>query len=158
MASSKIKVFFDADVLLNWLVKEAESSTGTELWKSPFRIIQAIEEDKVEAYTSVITIMEVRYVLRRKKEVDEEDLDEMINDLRSNFSLILPDNMDIAQANNFQAEMPLDPFDSVYLALIDQLNVDNVLTRDKEFAELIEKSGVETGLFEPEEFVQKHLS
>ncbi|MBI4654375.1 MAG: PIN domain-containing protein [Nitrospirae bacterium] len=61
------KVFLDTDVVINWLIKEAESVSGRELWKAPYAIVKLVESKTVLGMISLTTLMEIRYLLRRKK-------------------------------------------------------------------------------------------
>jgi predicted nucleic acid-binding protein len=157
MASSKIKVFFDADVLLSWLTEEEETDTGRNLWSAPYRILKDAESHDIELHSSFITLMEIRYVLRRKKDVSNSKIEEVVEDIKQNFSLEIPDSMDIIEANKMQSEMPLDPFDSLYLSMTETLSADFILTRDQDFQKIIKDSDTDTRALEPEEFVENQM-
>lgn len=67
-----IKGLLDSDVLLNWLCKETTTS-GINLWEAPYKILEEAEQGKITLYTTLINLMEIRFVLRRKKRwIDEE--------------------------------------------------------------------------------------
>ncbi len=59
------KLFFDTDVVINWLVKETETSSDRELWQAPYEIIKLIENKAAAGMISLTTLMEIRYLLRR---------------------------------------------------------------------------------------------
>lgn len=157
MASSEIKVFFDADVLLNWLTEEKETDTGIKLWKAPYEILKNSEANGIKLHSSFLTIMEIRYVLRRKKDINSSKIEELVEDIKQEFSLEIPDSMDIIEANKMQSQSPLDPFDAIYLSMTETLSADFILTRDKEFQQIIDDSNNDTRTMEPEEFLEKHM-
>jgi len=61
-----IKTFLDTDVILNWLCKEA-TKEGETLSEAPYEILKKAEKEEIVLYTTLINIMEIRFVLRRKK-------------------------------------------------------------------------------------------
>lgn len=61
------KVLLDTDVVINWLVREKETVSGKELWKSPYEIVQRAETGALKALISLTTLLEIRFLLRRKK-------------------------------------------------------------------------------------------
>ena len=68
--------------------------------------------------------------------------------MSSKFNVSVPDSLVLLKANKLQANHPLDPFDSILLALAKTINVDALITRDKELRE-ISKKYIQT--MEPEE-------
>jgi len=64
---ASISVFLDTNVLISWLVKEVDPKTGGELWEAPYQILKQIETGEVMGSTSIINLMEVIFVPRRKK-------------------------------------------------------------------------------------------
>ena len=75
-----IKAFLDTDVILNWLCKEA-TKEGEALWEAPYEILKKAEKEEIVLYTTLINIMEIRFVLRRKKRWKELEIEEVIRDL-----------------------------------------------------------------------------
>ena len=61
----KLKVLIDSDVLLNWLIKEHESGTDKNLWEAPYRIISLAQNNNIVCYVSLISLLELQFVLRR---------------------------------------------------------------------------------------------
>jgi hypothetical protein len=62
-----IRILLDTDVLVNWLIQETETVSDKELWKAPYEIVRLIENNTVFGTISLTTLMEIRYLLRRKK-------------------------------------------------------------------------------------------
>ena len=69
-----ISVFLDTDALINWLAKEVDPNTGEELWRAPLRILKEIEIGELSGFTSIINLMEIIFVLRRKKRWKDEKI------------------------------------------------------------------------------------
>lgn len=148
------KVFFDTDVVINWLAKEVDPETGEKLWVAPYRIIKLLEGGEVEGYSSLINIMEIRFVLRRKKDHSEEKIRELLEEFREKFIVEVPDNLDLLEADKLQREYPLDPFDSIYFALSEIITNEILLTRDEDFQEIIEESDIKVTSMNPEQFLK----
>jgi len=75
-----IKIFLDTDVLLNWLCKEVDSKRGLKLWEAPYAILKKVESGELSASTSIINLMEIVFVLRRKKRWSEDEIIEVHRD------------------------------------------------------------------------------
>jgi predicted nucleic-acid-binding protein len=71
---ANISVFLDTDVLTNWLAKEIDSKTGEELWRAPHKILKKVEARELNGFTSIINLMEIIFVLRRKKKWKDEEI------------------------------------------------------------------------------------
>ena len=103
-------VILDTDVIVNWLTKERETDTGRELWKAPHKIIGMVETRKIKGLTCLTTLLELRYLLRRKKEYKEEQIEAYISQIVGILEVIVPDEISLLRANSLQAENLLDPF------------------------------------------------
>ena len=97
-----IKAFLDTDVILNWLCKES-TKEGEALWEAPYEILKKAEKEEIVLYTTLINIMEIRFVLRRKKRWTEREIEEVIRDLGKidNFGIIIPEETDLITGFNF---------------------------------------------------------
>ena len=75
------RILFDTDVIVNWLVKETETKSGRELRTAPYRIIKHLDVNRgeMEGFISLTTLLELRYLLRRKKRYSFEQIEEDIN-------------------------------------------------------------------------------
>lgn len=133
------KIFFDTDVVVNWLVKETESASGRELWKAPFKIIKLIEGKALTGMISLTTLMEIRYLLRRKKSFTNQQVEDDISKITSLFEVVIPDEINLLKANTLQAEHHLDPFDAIHLSIVISLKPVTLLSRDKEFIRISKK-------------------
>ena len=135
------RIFLDTDVIANWLTKETETTSGKELWNAPFKIINHLEEtsEKLEGFISITTILELRYLLRRKKRYSLAHVEKDIGKISTLFEVVIPDTTDMLQANSLQAGHSLDPFDAIQLALCLSLKSITLVSRDKEFLDISKK-------------------
>lgn len=129
-------ILLDTDVIVNWLVQEVETASGRELWKAPLQIIKLAENKTVSAFISLTTLMELRYLLRRKKSCDIRKIEEDLSALTSVIDVIIPDEIALLRANSLQAEQPLDPFDAIHLSICAGLEPLTLVSRDSSFLRL----------------------
>lgn len=148
----QITVLLDTDVLINWLIEEFETATNRKLWEMPHRIISLIESKKLRGATSLTTLLEIRFLLRRKKGCDEQEIEGFINDITSIIEVAIPDEISLLEANKLQSEYPLDPFDAISLGLAVILKPSAFVSRDSRFLKI--SSGFLTALT-PEELIDK---
>jgi predicted nucleic acid-binding protein len=134
-------IFLDTDVIANWLTKETETASGKELWTAPFKIIHHLEKtpEKLEGFISITTILELRYLLRRKKRYSPAHVEKDIGKITTLFEVVIPDTSDMLQANSLQAAHSLDPFDAIQLSLCLSLKSVTLVSRDKEFLDISKK-------------------
>ncbi len=144
------KLFFDTDVVINWLIKEIETASDKELWKAPYESIKLVENKSVLGMISLTTLMEIRYLLRRKKSYTNQQVEDDISKLTALFEVVIPDEINLLKANSLQAEHRLDPFDAIHLSILTGLKPVTLITRDKEFIK-ISKNFI--AALTPEEFL-----
>lgn len=146
------RIFFDTDVIVNWLTKETETISGRELWTAPYKIINhlGIGAGKREGFIPLTTVLELRYLLRRKKRYSVKQVEEDICKITAFFEVVIPDTTDMLQASSLQSEYPLDPFDAIHLALCLSLKPVVLVSRDKEFLEISKKF---ISAYTPEDFL-----
>ena len=146
------KVFLDTDVIVNWLIKENETESELPLWNAPHHIIQLIENDKISGMISLTTVMEIRFLLRRKKAYDRNQIEDDIAKLTSTLDVIIPDEISLLKANSLQTDHHLDPFDAIHLATALGTSPVTLVSRDRDFIS-IAKTFVPAML--PEEFLNQ---
>lgn len=144
------KILLDTDVIINWLIQETESVSEKELWKAPHEIVRLVENNAVSGIISLTTLMEIRYLLRRKKSYSSHQIENDISNIISIFDVIIPDEINLLKANTLQAEQPLDPFDAIQLSICIGLKPITMISRDKDFIK-ISKQFINALL--PEEFL-----
>jgi len=132
------RVFLDTDVIVNWLIKETETASEIPLWSAPHSIIQLAESGKIAAMISLTTIMEIRYLLRRKKSCSKDQIEDDISKLTSTLDIIIPDEIGLLKANALQADHHLDPFDAIHLATAIGSSPVTLVSRDREFISIAE--------------------
>ena len=146
------RIFFDTDVIVNWLTKETETISGRELWTAPYKIIKHLDigAGKREGFIPLTTVLELRYLLRRKKRYSVKQVEEDIGKITAFFEVVIPDTTDMLQASSLQSEYPLDPFDAIHLSLCLSLKPVVLVSRDKEFLEISKKF---ISAYTPEDFL-----
>ena len=144
----------DTDVLINWLTQEVDPNTKKELWKASHQLIKLIEDKKIKGFISLFTLLEVRFVLRRKKDLNEEEIKKDINKILRILEVIIPGEIDLLRANELQIENPLSPFDALLLSVCSTLKDGVLITRDKSLLKIASKF---TSSFTPEDFLLNKL-
>ena len=150
-----ISVFLDTDVLINWLAKEVDPNTGEELWRAPLRILKEIEVGELSGFTSIINLMEIIFVLRRKKRWKDEKIISTIGRIREipNFSVLIPTEADMITAYSIQTVYALDPFNSIYYS-ISRRRIDYIISRDSDFISIVNSAEKKPVAFTPEKFLK----
>jgi len=150
-----IRVFLDTDVLINWLAREVDPNTGRKLWENPYRILKMVEGGKISETTSLINLMEIIFVLGRKKKWKDEEIISKVGMIQkmSNFAVLIPTESDMISAYNLQTVFRLDPFDSIYYAA-SRNRVDYIITRELEFVKIVNSAeNRKFAAVTPEEFL-----
>ncbi len=145
-------VILDTDVVINWLIKETETATMRKLWEIPHKIVSFIENKKLKGVISLTTLLEIRFLLRRKKEYGEQQIEGFINDITAVFEIAIPDEISLLEANKLQSENLLDPFDAILLGLSIMLKSSAFISRDSDFLKVA--SEFATALT-PEKFAER---
>ncbi|RLG95488.1 hypothetical protein DRO37_02160 [Candidatus Bathyarchaeota archaeon] len=150
-----ISVFLDTDALINWLAKEVDPNTGEELWRAPLRILKEIEIGELSGFTSIINLMEIIFVLRRKKRWKDEKIISTIGRIREipNFSVLIPTEADMISAYSIQTAFALDPFNSIYYS-ISRRRIDYIISRDSDFISIVNTAEKKPVAFTPERFLK----
>ncbi|MFA5779374.1 MAG: PIN domain-containing protein [Elusimicrobiota bacterium] len=143
-----VRVVIDTDVLLNWLTKEKD------LWETPLRIVKYCEQRKLNGVICITSMMELRYVLRRKKMFKEEMIKWFAEELKTYFDISLPDEGVILLANKLQSEYPLGPFDAILLAFAISEKPSVLISRDND---LLKISSLFIKSFTPEKFISAYF-
>ena len=133
------RVLLDTDVVINWLVREVETVSGKELWKSPYEIVRRAETKALRALISLTTLLEIRFLLRRKKAFSSRQIEDDLSTITSIIDVIIPDEISLLKANTLQAEHPLDPFDAIHLSLCMGLEPVTLVSRDDDFIKISKK-------------------
>lgn len=140
--------------MVNWLIKEVETATGKPLWEAPYAIIKFIESKAITGMISLTTLMEIRYLLRRKKSYTFQQVEDDISKLINIFEVVIPDEINLLRANTLQSEHPLDPFDAIHLALCINLKPDSLISRDNDFIQIAKQF---ITALAPEEFLETSI-
>ncbi|MCK4437202.1 PIN domain-containing protein [bacterium] len=108
-----------------------------------------IEAGKIKGLTCLTTLLELRYLLRRKKEYNEEQVETYISQIMSILEVIVPDEISLLRANRLQSENLLDPFDTILLSFSIGVRPATFISRDTDFLK-IAKRFIEVAI--PEDF------
>jgi predicted nucleic acid-binding protein len=144
--------FLDTDIIANWLLKEIETATNKNLWKAPFEIISRIEAKEIKGCVSLTSLLELRFLLRRKKEYPAQEVNVDVAKLTGLFEVVIPGEIELLRTNKLQEEYPLDPFDAILLSLVLTLPNAILISRDTKFLKGASRL-IETAT--PEEFLSK---
>ena len=144
------RILLDTDVIVNWLIQETETASDKELWKAPYEIVRLIENKTFLGIISLTTLMEIRYLLRRKKSYTARQVEDDISKLTTLFDVIIPDEINLLKANTLQAEHSLDPFDAIQLSICMGLKPVTLISRDKDFIKISKQF---INALTPEEFL-----
>lgn len=144
------KVLLDTDVVINWLVQEVETVSAKELWKAPHEIVRRAEAGELRALISLTTLLEIRFLLRRKKSFSSRQVEDDLNSITSVIDVIIPDELSLLKANTLQADHLLDPFDAIHLSVCIGMEPVTLISRDDDFIKIAKKHGT---ALTPEEFI-----
>ena len=141
--------------MINWLAKEVDPNTGEELWMAPLKILKEIEAGKISGFTSIINLMEIIFVLRRKKRWKDKKIISTIGRIREipNFSVLIPTEADMISAYSIQTVFSLDPFNSIYYS-ISKKRIDYIISRDSNFISIINEAEKKAVALTPETFLK----
>ena len=126
-------IIFDTDVLINWLTQETESITRRKLWEAPLQIIERVEAKEIRGCVSLLSLLEIRFLLNRKFKHHIQDINKDISLISGLFDVLIPDETELLRANKLQEKYLLDPFDAVFLATVLSMPSAVLVSRDKKF-------------------------
>ena len=121
------KAFIDSNIFLNFLLKEEQ------FYKDSKQLLIRIERGELEGVTTLINIMEVLAILRKKSHVKDTELIrdvEKIGEIQ-NLEIIIPNEIHIAQAFEIQKKSKILPTDSILVSIAKDF-ADVFVSRDKE--------------------------
>lgn len=129
-----MRVFVDTNVFVASLTEEpSRGDAATDL----------LNQDH-EFCTSVLNLMEIRSVMTKKKRVEQERVEEVLEDLQSRVDIYAPEISDQIAAYDSQRETLLYTMDCVLLALADDIDA-TLVTFDGEL--------LDNGAVSPEELL-----
>lgn len=94
---------------------------------------------RFQALSLLTTLLEIRYLLRRKKSCNDRQIEDDILKLTSIFDVIIPDEITLLKGNSLQSHHPLDPFDAIHLSIAIGLKPVTLISRDREFIKIARK-------------------
>lgn len=126
------RVFIDSNIFLNFLLKEEGLYEGSK------RLLSRIEKGDMEGITTLLNIMEILAVLRKRSRIKDS---EIIRDVETigeiqNLEVVIPDEIHIIQAFEIQKRLKLLPIDAVLVSTAKDLS-DIFVSRDTELRQKI---------------------
>lgn len=145
------KLMIDTDVMINWLAQEV--NTDKELWSAPSTILELGEKGQIHNHISLITVFEIRFVLRRKKKRELTEVEEDLSIVQQIVNSLVPTNEQLLHANELQSKQLLEPFDSIILS--QTIALEGILiSRDEE---LLRIASQYIQCFTPEDYINSRL-
>lgn len=107
-----MKLLFDTNILIAAVTLDSDrSETAVDLLNTAD-----------ERYVSVLSLMELRTVLAKKKQFERDRIDAIEARITSRCTITFPDASDIMDANRLQSETLLYPMDALILAAADAVD------------------------------------
>lgn len=106
-----MKLLLDTNVLVAAVTRDTERSD------------EAVEllNEADDTFVSVLSLMELRSVLTKKKQFERDRIDQIENRIASRATVTFTDASDVMAANQLQSETLLYPMDALVLAAADEL-------------------------------------
>jgi predicted nucleic acid-binding protein len=130
-----MKRLLDTNVLVAAVTQDTERSEDA---------IELLNEAD-DTYVSVLSLMELRSVLTKKKQFERDRIDKIENRITSRTTVTFPDASDMIAANRLQSETLLYPMDALILSAADAIDA-TLVSFDSEL--------VEHGAVHPDEVLQ----
>ena len=137
------RIFIDSNIFLNFLLKEEGSYEGSK------HLLTRIEKGDMEGVTTIINIMEILAVLRKRSRAKDSQIIKDIETIGEiqNLEIIIPNEIHIAQAFEIQKKTKLLPTDAILISTAKDFS-DTFVSRD---AELKQKASSFISIVKPEE-------
>ncbi|MDI6703416.1 MAG: type II toxin-antitoxin system VapC family toxin [bacterium] len=107
------RVFLDSNIFLNFLLKEEGFYEGAK------HLLTQIEKGDMEGITTIINIMEILAVLRKRAKTRDSEIIkdvEKIGEIQ-NLEIIIPNEIHIVQAFEIQKKTKLMPIDAILISI-----------------------------------------
>ena len=119
-----MKLLLDTNILVAAVTRDTDrSETAVELLN---------EADEV--YVSVLSLMELRSVLSKKKQFERNRIEQIENRITSRTTITFPDASDMMAANQRQSELLLYPMDALILTAAEAIEA-TLVSFDSELVE-----------------------
>lgn len=119
-----MKLLLDTNVLVAAVTNDTERS----------EIAVELLNRADDVYVSVLSLMEIRSVLSKKKQFERDRIRQIENRITSRTTVAFPDASDVMAANQLQAETLLYPMDALVLAAADAIDA-TLVSFDAELVE-----------------------
>lgn len=116
-----MKLFLDTNILVAAVTDDTDRSDQATTLLNEFD----------DTYVSVLSLMELRCVLTKKKEFDRDRMEQIENRITSRATISFLDSSDVMAANRVQSETLLYPMDALLLAAANAVDA-TLVTFDSE--------------------------
>ncbi|QSG01566.1 PIN domain-containing protein [Natranaeroarchaeum sulfidigenes] len=119
-----MRLFLDTNILVAAVTDDTD------------RTEQAIEllDESNDVFVSVLSLMELRSVLTKKKQFERDRIEQIENRITSRATISFLDSSDVMDANRLQSETLLYPLDALLVAAADAVDA-TLITFDSELLE-----------------------
>lgn len=107
-----MKLLLDTNILVAAVTRDTQRSAGA---------IELLNEAE-DAYVSVLSLMELRSVLAKKKHFERDRIEQIERRITVRTTVTIPDASDVMTANRFQSETLLYPMDALILAAAESID------------------------------------
>ena len=107
-----MKLLLDTNILVAAVTRDTQRSEAA---------VHLLNEAD-DAYVSVLSLMELRTVLSKKKQFEQDRVSQIENRITSRATVTFPDASDIMAANQYQSEALLYPMDALILTAADAID------------------------------------
>ena len=119
-----MKLLLDTNVLVAAVTNDTERSSSAV----------ALLNEATDPHVSLLSLMELRSVLSKKKQFEREHIDRIEKRITSRTTVTIPDASDMMAANKLQSETLLYPMDSFILAAAEAIDA-TLVSYDSELVE-----------------------
>ena len=119
-----MKLLLDTNILVAAVTRDTDRS------EDAINLLNEVDD----TYVSILSLMELRSVLTKKKQFERDRIDQIESRITSRTTITFPDASDMIAANQLQSETLLYPMDALILAAADAIDA-TLVSFDSELVE-----------------------
>ena len=119
-----MKLLLDTNILVAAVTRDTDRS------EDAINLLNEVDD----TYVSILSLMELRSVLTKKKQFERDRIDQIESRITSRTTITFPDASDMIAANQLQSETLLYPMDALILAAADAIDA-TLVSFDAELVE-----------------------
>lgn len=119
-----MKLLLDTNILVAAVTRDTDRS------EDAINLLNEVDG----TYVSILSLMELRSVLTKKKQFERDRIDQIESRITSRTTITFPDASDMIAANQLQSETLLYPMDALILAAADAIDA-TLVSFDSELVE-----------------------